>query len=99
MDGAKSAAASAAVAYAGWAGARSGGVRQRMGRHCMMPRGARYGTCRKFEQALPNYAALVQGRDPFLNLIDPRGALFMPAGIMTVLDFAAVQWEAGREPN
>ena len=53
----------------------------------------------QFEQALPNYVALVQGRDLFLNLIDPRGVLFMPAAIMTFLDFADVQWEAGHEPN
>ena len=53
----------------------------------------------QFEQALPNYVALVQGRDLFLNPIDPRGALFMPAAITTFLDVADVQWEAGREPN
>ena len=53
----------------------------------------------QFEQALPNHVALVQGRALFLNLIDPRGALFMSASFIKFLDFADVQWEVGREPN
>jgi hypothetical protein len=48
-------------------------------------------------QSHPNYLALDQGWDLFLNLIDPRGPLFMPASFITFLDFADVHWEAGRK--